>query len=148
MLSLNCSKIHVRVQKFWMIISSPCKTMCKIQIQVENRCQKSKVFISLTSKSKIYHFGILQLKITTAIPLLLIIIKIIQISEVNMRKHREKWKLEMEEGFIAGMEKARLWVYSSVTFLSQQSAELRFCLVEDKVETVSYAELSQPDSCS
>lgn len=44
----------------------------------------------------------------TAILLLLITIMIVQISEVNMKKHRGKWKLEKEDGFISDIERARL----------------------------------------
>lgn len=70
--------------------------------------QNSFVFISPNSKSKTYHSSIVQLKINTAILLLLIMRKIVQISKDNLRKQRKIEVGEKGSVRVSGVEGTRL----------------------------------------
>lgn len=103
-------------------MSSPWKTMSKIWTQMENGCLKTILPSSPQSVNQkpTYHSSIVQLKINTAILLLLIIRKIVPISEVNLTKQRktevgEKGRVHIRSG---GSKSLSLWFIQSPAYLS------------------------------
>lgn len=85
----------------------PGKWWAKLEFKWKMECLKSICLCLPNSKSKTYHSSIVQPETNTAGPLPLMIIKTVQISEVNMMTPRT-WELRRRKGSDQGLGGARL----------------------------------------